>query len=80
MSYGRRDEVLDDGFVEGVDFETQRRENRGESLREGTVVGTRSDEVEEDVLRARGVFEDGVDCGNRATQVSWVKGHSYVNS
>ena len=71
--------------IEVVEVEAQVRERRRHDAAE-TIVGTaaavvpvRGDEVENDVLRARSVLEDGENTGDRASQVGLVERHRDVD-
>jgi len=70
------DQVADDLGIKVIDLEVQLREG---GFDEGFEVGFGDEEVEEDVLRALGVLEDGVDGGDGAAEVLHVEGDGHVD-
>ena len=76
MSDRGGDQVADDLGIKVIDLEVQLREG---GFDEGFEVGFGDEEVEEDVLRALGVLEDGVDGGDGAAEVLDVEGDGDVD-
>ncbi|TKY52485.1 hypothetical protein E2542_SST24007 [Spatholobus suberectus] len=76
LPHGGGDQVAHDFRIEVIDLELQLREG---GFDEGFQIGLRDEEVEEDVLRALGVLEDGVDGGDGAAEVFDVEGDGHVD-
>ncbi|PON75384.1 hypothetical protein PanWU01x14_043510 [Parasponia andersonii] len=76
---GVGDLAADEAGVEVVEVEAQVREGGGDDAPEVGVPVRGGDEMEDDVLRAGGVLEDGEDAGDGAAEVGGVEGHGDVD-